>query len=170
MAKDSTVWDTPEWTAVLKNCKKVSFDTRGLFEELLEMQRRSKIGRLSLKKLSAERIRNAVLDTTGLRSRAVEILVSCKKAYNLMYEYTESAKIILLYEYENRDPLSHITTKTDRTKVLYSGIRKRVPQLRELEQVIEAAEYVIDDLDQSMSAARLMRSTYEIATRPEMSG
>jgi hypothetical protein len=96
---------------------------------------------------TAESLLEANLDDIAKRSRAVEIIVHVSKDANLLRSAMDAVIGHILSEYN--ESLRPIRTKADREALVNSLMVSEQQVLHGLDQLIEAAQWLVEDLDKT---------------------
>lgn len=119
-----------------------------LRKELLDSHATRASRSLGLKKnTTAETLLEANLDDIAKRSRAVEIIVYVSKDASLLRSAMDALTGHILGEYGEQ--LKPIRTKADRESIVNAMMLEEQKILHGLEQLIEAAEWLVEDLDKT---------------------
>jgi hypothetical protein len=148
---------------------KSAINTLAYIKELENMQASRKFRTFTATEIISnvqKRLIEASVENSAQRSRCVEIKLKCFKLYRVLKKYIETSKIYLLTKYQNDLKIAYSTIKS-REDAVNSVLETYIKVIDKLETVIQLADMVIDDIDQSHWSLSLMQKTMEMTYRRE---
>lgn len=163
---NKAIWNAKPAKRFFREAEKIKFPSKELMKELLAMHSGRKVRSLKGGKVSPAKLREAVVLEQGCRSRCIEIYMEASKVLSLLTDLQSVVSQQLMMESADLIPAD---TKTERKDFLRRGFRKKAPIVLELENIKETATHIMEDIDKAAWALKLIVSTFEISTRPEIS-
>ena len=142
-------------------------DARALKKETLGLHERRLVGTLENKKMSPKSLRKALAREQATRSRVLSIFMDCRAAANALKAMRDATTMRLAGQNPGLFPSS---TKTDqKAYAAYVFGKATGGVLEDIEEARDTAEFVLQDIDKAAWNLKALLSTFELATRPEMS-
>ena len=167
--KQSSVFASQATKRFLDTFASVTLDgdeLRQEVESLHEGRTASKLDRpRKNKKIGPNTLRAAATREQAVRSRIVGIQMEINEVLGSVEPMRDATVAYMMAHYSNRIPIKGVT---DQRTYLRSGLEARLPWFDALSKAREAAKYVIEDIDKASWNLRLIATTFELNTRPEM--
>ena len=151
----------------LRQAKAATLDAKGMLEEIVSLHNKRMAEGLKTSKLSASRIRKALVREQGVRSRLLAIHMEANVAYNALNVSKDAAVVQLMATRADAFPM---TTKTEQKAHMAHLFRQETTILEDLREARDAADMVMQDIDKAAWNMKAIIQTYELETRPETSG
>jgi len=160
------IYSIPPVKTFLNQANKVQIDGKKYQNEINSMHRKRKARSMLDKNISPKTLRNVIAQEIAYRSRIVSIMLECKQVHSWLSKLRQST-IIRVINDEDYCKGMPVTTKTDRKDYLSFVLDKKTTLIYDLNNTVETANYVIEDIDKSAWGLKQIAQTFELSTRPE---
>ncbi len=161
------IWKTKPIKKFRNVAKKIRLNTESLYAELQALHEGRLVRKLGANKLTVMKLRKVITQEQSYRSRVLAIWMQTKRPLDQLQALEDNICLWIVTNSQYADLLP-VTTKTDRYAYLREGLREQYPILTELVEIVDVADYILEDIDKAAWNIKLLVSTFEVATRPDL--
>lgn len=165
--KDSfNVVNTKLFQNVLKNLEHVTINPDKYSAEIMDLHKKRIITKMNIKgKLSNKTLQKALVQEQAYRSRILALKLECKYVVELIERLVDSACLQIMHRYTKDLPFK---TKSENKQYVWDTFVSAIPIWIKLEDCVETADTIIEDIDRASWTAKHLISLFELSTRPEL--
>ena len=162
----TSIQETDLYKSVIQATQSITLKPKTYVKEIMRMHANRKMGKLPRNnKLTAQIVGKAIAYDQSCRSTILARKLECQRLNTYFNQLVDATVLRIMNEHYALIPYK---TKGEKRQYLWDLFVDALPIWSELEEVVETADAIIEDIDKAAWSAKHIIQTFELATRPEL--